>query len=98
MYVLKDLWHGNISPNERFIRSESKYRKISHILCEKSDLFYDQLSTEQKQQYDELKNLQFDLMNLSEEDTFIVGFRLGARMILDVIGEYKGQFRFSIEI
>jgi hypothetical protein len=29
---------------------------------------------------------------LSEEDSFIYGFRLGARMILDVIGDYKGQF------
>jgi len=26
------------------------------------------------------------------EDAFIYGFRLGARMMMDVVGEYKGQF------
>ena len=26
------------------------------------------------------------------EDFFLYGFRLGARMILDVIGDYEGQF------
>ncbi len=29
---------------------------------------------------------------MGEEDAFIYGFRLGARMIMDVVGEYKGQF------
>ena len=26
------------------------------------------------------------------EDFFLYGFRLGARMILDIIGDYEGQF------
>jgi hypothetical protein len=29
---------------------------------------------------------------LSEEDIFIYGFRMGAKMILDVVGDHKGQF------
>ena len=29
---------------------------------------------------------------LANEDYFIYGFRLGARLILDVVGDYKGQF------
>ena len=98
MYVLKDLWHGNVSPSERFIRSESEYQQTSYKLCKELDLFYNQLSPEQKKQYDELEKLQFELINISEEDTFIVGFRLGARMILDVVGEYKGQFKSSAEM
>ena len=33
-----------------------------------------------------------DMNLLSEEDIFIYGFRMGARMILDVVGDHKGQF------
>ena len=32
-----------------------------------------------------------DLMRVNE-DLFLYGFRLGARMILDIIGDYEGQF------
>ena len=34
------------------------------------------------------EDLQAELTEISEQDTFIRGFRLGARVILDVIGEY----------
>ena len=33
-----------------------------------------------------------DFALLLNEDYFIYGFRLGARMMLDVVGDYKGQF------
>lgn len=32
------------------------------------------------------------LTMLSNEDIFIYAFRMGARLMLDVLGEYKGQF------
>ena len=31
------------------------------------------------------------LSSISEEDTFIRGFRIGAQFILDVVGDYKSQ-------
>ena len=35
---------------------------------------------------------------MTEEDVFIYGFRMGARMILDVVGDYKGQFYDAGEV
>ena len=98
MYILNDLWNGNVTPDVRYVRSDSEYHKISHQLSEKSDLFIKDLSPEQSELYDELENLQYKLFNISEEDTFITGFRLGARMILDVIGDHKGQFKPPSEV
>ena len=37
-------------------------------------------------------SLRAEMNYLHEEDIFIYGFRMGARMILDVVGDYKGQF------
>lgn len=93
MNILSDLWHGNIVPCERFICSDSEYRKVFHQLCHETELFLSNLSPEKKKHYEELENLQLQTMKISEEDTFIVGFRLGARMILDVVGEHKRQFK-----
>ena len=98
MYILNDLWYGNITPNERYIRSHSEYQQISHQFTEELDLFIKDLSPEKRKQCDELERLQLKLISISEEDTFIVGFRLGARMILDIIGDYKGQFKTHADI
>ena len=50
------------------------------------------ISPEAKVQKEIIDNLQADLTLLLNEDIFIYAFRLGARMMLDVVGDYKGQF------
>lgn len=39
-----------------------------------------------------INDLKHDLSVMAEEDVFIYGFRLGAIMMLDVLGSYEGQF------
>jgi len=93
VYVLNDLWRGNISPCERYVCSDSKYQEVFQQFCKESDLFAKDLSPEKQKRFEEIQELQLKLIDISETDTFIVGFRLGARMILDVVGEYRGQFK-----
>ena len=50
------------------------------------------ISPEAKVQKEIIDNLQADLTLLQNEDVFIYAFRMGARLMLDVLGEYKGQF------
>ena len=50
------------------------------------------ISPEAKVQKEIIDNLQADLTMLSNEDIFIYAFRMGARLMLDVLGEYRGQF------
>ncbi len=92
MYVLKDLYWGNISPTERLIRPGSDYKKASIQICEQINLFLENLTPEGKEQMEAIDTLRNDMATMAEEDAFIYGFRLGARMMLDVVGDYKGQF------
>ena len=92
MYLLNKLWRGDISPTERYIRPESEYKRISKAFCDAAERLQEQLSPEGKQLWEEIDRLRADMTMLSEEDIFIYGFRMGARMILDVVGDYKGQF------
>ncbi len=92
MYVLKDLYWGNISPAERSIRPGSGYKKATIEICEQINLLLETLTPEEKQRLETIDCLRNDMAAMAEEDAFIYGFRLGARMILDVVGDYKGQF------
>ena len=92
MYLLDRLWRGDISPTERYIRPDSEYKRKSKEFCDVAERLREQLSPERKQLWDDIDRLRADMTMLSEEDIFIYGFRLGARMILDVVGDYKGQF------
>lgn len=83
---------GNISPSERFVRSGSEYKKIAGKLSDEMDRLMEMISPEAKVQKEIVDNLQTDLTMLSNEDIFIYAFRLGAKLMLDVLGEYKGQF------
>lgn len=92
MYVLKDLWRGNISPLERSVRPGSDYKKVSVELCERIDRFLENLTPGEKQQLESIDDLRNDMTMMAEEDAFLYGFRLGARMMMDVVGDYKGVF------
>lgn len=98
MYILNDLWYGNITPSERYIRSGSEYQTLSDELSVKLTAFVKELSHDSREQYEIIEKLRAKLNFISEGDSFILGFRLGARMILDVIGEYDGQFEYPVDI
>jgi len=92
MYVLKELWRGSITPTERSVRPGSDYKKTSLEICEQIDRFLENLTPEEKKQWEAINDLRNDLCLMGEKDAFIYGFRLGARIVMDVVGEYKGQF------
>jgi len=92
MYVLKELFRGTISPTERFVRPGSDYNKASVEICEQLDRFLENLAPEEKKQWEAISVLRNDMALMGEEDAFIYGFRLGARMIMDVVRDYTGPF------
>ena len=88
MYVLKQLWEGKVTPSERGYQDGSKYAELVRQSIETESIFRKDLSDVGKKAYDAHCTQESKLMDISECDAFIRGFRLGARMILDVVGEY----------
>lgn len=91
MYFLDELWKGKITPDERAVREGSPYEKINHESIEYLHTFYDELSPEGKKAFDRYYQKELELAEISGHDTFIRGVRIGARFILDVLGEYNSQ-------
>lgn len=93
MYVLDKLWRGEITPSERMVRPGSDYQKTSSQRNAEMKRLLELLSPEAKEQLEMVETLRYDMNMLSEEDVFICGFRLGARIMLDVMGSHQGQFQ-----
>ena len=92
MYVLRELWRGEISPTDRLVRQGSEYQQRAAEVRKQMIEFAAILSPEDKERMEAINDQKHDLSMIEEEDMFIYGFRLGARMMLDVIGDYEGQF------
>ena len=86
MYVLEDLWKGKITPTDRGYRKDSPYAKMVRQANESEDIFYKDLSAVGKKAYEAHCDQQGQLEDVKDCDSFIRGFRLGAGMILDVVG------------
>ena len=93
MFVLDKLWQEGLSPNERYTRKGSEYHKILLRICEEGDYLATELTEEGKAHFDAYRDAQIELSVVAEKEVFIEAFRLGARMMLDVVGDYQGQFQ-----
>ena len=97
MYVLKELWWGNISPTDRRVRQGSEYQQTAKEVREKMGEFLEMLSPEARERLEAINDLKSDLSVMANEDYFLYSVRLGARMIPGIIGDYEGQFCSSDE-
>ena len=92
MYMLRELWRGEISPTDRRVRQGSEYQQRAAEVRKQIAEFTAMLSPEAKERMEDISDQKHSMAMLAEEDVFIYGFRLGARMMLDVMGDYEGQF------
>lgn len=91
MLILEKLWQGEITPFEREILENSQCQKISRRTTELQKAIYKELSAEGKTVFDEYCEKEQQLTDISEQDAFIKGVRIGAKLILDILGEHDSQ-------
>ena len=80
---IKELYYGNIDPQARGFRNGSYLKKQITIFSESEAMLTDKLTGDEKKAFLSFVNTSNSILAQSELDSFIVGFRLGARLILD---------------
>ena len=80
---IKELYYGNIDPQARGFKNGSYLKKQMTILSESEALLTDRLTGDEKKWFLSFVNASNNILGQTELDSFIVGFRLGARLILD---------------
>ena len=82
---LQDLYYGRISPYEMSISTAPEYQKLKALADKNEDLLRETLSDEQKELLEKLTECITDISSISERDMFIAGFRLGVKLMIDVM-------------
>ncbi len=85
MCVLEQLYNGNINPSERYIKKGGEYEKAFNELVKNIEELQSMLTAKQKQICEQLEENIGRLSYISEKESFIEGYRLGARTVFEII-------------
>lgn len=81
---IEELFYGNIDPQARGYRKNHHIIKVSNNINDIEEKLTERLQSEDKDLFLDFCNAYVELMGEAELDSFIVGFRLGAKMLFDV--------------
>ncbi len=81
---IEDFYYGNIEPQIRSTRQNKEVQKQMEILTKNEYLLTNALTGDPKKWFLDFTNAWSIVNGESNLDSFIMGFRLGAKMLLDV--------------
>lgn len=91
--ILSELYHGNINPVAKLVVQGSAYQKAMHQISSLEEKLMAQLDEEQQKLLQDFISAQGQLKYISGEERFTDGFRMGARMMLEIFEKDDGQFK-----
>ena len=77
--ILEDLYYGNVSPCERRVRPGSRVQKLAQKQSDLESKLNESFTEEQRANFEQYLSVCADLLDANCLDSFITGFRLGAR-------------------
>ena len=87
MNILEEFWYGNIEPTEYDTYSCKEYKKLQELICRNEEKLLATMTDEQKELFDRYTDALREHQALAERLLFQSSFKLGARMMLEVMEE-----------
>ena len=91
MNFIEEFYYGNIEPQELSTELSAKLKKKLSKLAEKEEQFTTRLNGEDKELFQNYESAYIEFSTTSNADSFISGFRLGARFTYDTFFDTKGR-------
>ena len=85
MQILEDLYVGDVRPNDRCFKRNSQYAKALDEVVKVGDTLTGSLNEEQKTLFEDYMTAQREVTVLTDCETFCYAFKLGAKIMLDVL-------------
>ena len=85
MQILEELYVGNVRPGERSGKRNSQYRYALDNVIKADDALRATLTEEQKKLFNAYIDAQREVSILTDIETYIYSFRLGAKIMMDVL-------------
>jgi hypothetical protein len=87
MMILEDLYLGDIHPSERSFKRSSHYARALQEVIEANDALNETLDDEQSELFEEFMTAQREVNVLTDCETLCYAFKLGAKIMLDILTE-----------
>ena len=87
MRILEEFWDGNIEPMEYGPFSNEEYKELLRLITKNEEKLQATFSDEQKKLFSKYTDCVQEFQTISECLLFQNSFRLGARMMLEVLEE-----------
>jgi hypothetical protein len=91
MLILEDLYLGDVRLNEHSFKRNSQYVKALDEVVKAGDALTDGLTEKQKELFEDYMTAQREVTVLTDCETFCLAFKMGAKIMLDVLTD--GQMR-----
>lgn len=85
MTTLEDLYYGNISPHERYIKRGTRVDKLVKLICKNEEELNLGLTEKQKETFEKFKDCTSELSCITEREAFSSGFILATRIMVEVM-------------
>ena len=92
MNFIEEFYYGNINPQARSSEQNPKVQKDMQTLSESEGFLTDKLSGEEKRRFISYVDAWATVNGESNLDSFITGFRLGARFAFDTFVTDKAPY------
>ncbi len=89
--ILAELWYGNILPQESGLCNTPEIKSLLQKEKEQYTRLEDSLTADQKKLLADMLQTRNEMTGLSETAIFTCGFRLGAKLMLDVLSEAESR-------
>ena len=91
--TLEDLYFGNITPNEQQMVSGSELKKAVDRVARYESELTERLDEDGQTILTKLIRSQHEIESITALENFILGFRLGAKIMMECMDENDGDIR-----
>ena len=89
MSALENLYYGNTNPCALSIKQNSELKELLQTMTESEKSLIEQFTDEERNLYNQLKDCDTKISDITQREMFIQGFKMGARLMLEVMLEEK---------
>lgn len=95
--ILKQFYLGNLTPSERRRPPSSNLQRAMNRVTQCEKQLTERLNESEQSLLKEMVDAQYEIDSITACDNFILGFRLGVRMMAECMDEDDGDTRLVID-
>ena len=85
MNIIKELWHGNIAPQDDSRNNSPEMKQLMEYMARHHDDLLKTLTDKQKEIFEKFEECWGEYVSLSEAAIFTYAFKLGMKLAIEVL-------------